>query len=128
MGCHAALWDFARLINTHTHLHQCSTRLHPADGGWGAAQWAHGYHIQFGLYAWSPGDGAKRTQRAATPSLAAIYKDLPARLARAHELAVGEKPYKKANGVAATNGTGSPHSVLDVKPLDMARQGSDTNV
>ena len=91
-----------------------------------AAQWAHGYHIQFGLYAWSPGDGPKRTQRAATPSLAAIYKDMPARLAKAHELAVEEKPHKKANGMAAANG--SPHSVLDVKPLDMARQGSDTNV
>ena len=114
------------LLVEHTRINRsvwCATH-----SDWAAAQWAHGYNIQFGLYAWSPGDGAKRTQRAATPSLAAIYKDMPARLAKMHELAVEEGPYKKANGAAVTNGTGSPHSVLDVKPLDMARQGSDTNV
>ena len=39
-------------------------------------QWAHGFDIKFGLYAWEPGMGSRREERAATPLLANIYKNL----------------------------------------------------
>jgi hypothetical protein len=87
------------------------------------AQWAHGYHQQFGLYAWSPGDGAKRTQRAATPALAAIYADLPAKMAHARETAQGTKSggakaqlAEEAQAATGENGGGgSPRTVLQVR-------------
>ena len=43
-------------------------------------QWAHGFDIKFGLYAWEPGMGSRREIRAATPLLAGIYKELPAQV------------------------------------------------
>eukprot|EP00884_Botryococcus_braunii_P018477 jgi/Botrbrau1/5312/Bobra.0391s0024.1 len=38
-------------------------------------EWAHGYHKQFGLYKWSPGDGKERTMREETPRLASKFKE-----------------------------------------------------
>lgn len=43
-------------------------------------QWAHGFDIKFGLFAWEPGMGSRREIRAATPLLAGIYKELPAQV------------------------------------------------
>ena len=43
-------------------------------------QWAHGFDIKFGLYAWEPGMGRRREIRAATTLLADIYKELPAQV------------------------------------------------
>ena len=43
-------------------------------------QWAHGFDIKFGLFAWEPGMGSRRDMRAATPLLANIYKDLAAQV------------------------------------------------
>jgi hypothetical protein len=45
------------------------------------AQWAHGFHIKFGWYAWSPGDGAKRVARPAVRLLAELFAELPGRIA-----------------------------------------------
>jgi hypothetical protein len=74
-------------------------------------QWAHGYNIQFGLYAWSPGDGAKREERAATPLLAGIYKELPLKMRRYRKHALDQKPAQKETAMQ-----GSPQSVLDLRP------------
>ena len=43
-------------------------------------QWAHGFDIKFGLFAWELGMGSRREIRAATPLLAGIYKELPAQV------------------------------------------------
>lgn len=75
--------------------------LKSADG----AQWAHGFHIKFGWYAWSPGDGAKRVARPATRLLASLFAELPGRMAglraKAPATANGKPPAALEVGVGA---------------------------
>ena len=68
-------------------------------------QWAHGFHIKFGWYAWSPGDGAKRVARPATRLLASLFAELPGRMAglrdKAPAPANGKPPAALEVGVGA---------------------------
>ena len=43
-------------------------------------EWAEGWTIKFGLYAWRHGGDQERIMRRTTPLLADIFKDLPAKM------------------------------------------------
>ena len=71
------------------------------------AQWAHGFHIKFGWYAWSPGDGAKRVARPATRLLAALFAELPGRVASLRAKAPGAPAGKPAAALEVGVGAGA---------------------
>ena len=43
-------------------------------------EWAEGWTIKFGLYAWNHGGNQDRIMRPSTPLLADIFKTMPARM------------------------------------------------
>ncbi len=74
-------------------------------------QWAHGFHIKFGWYAWSPGDGAKRVARPAVRLLAELFAALPGRIARLRGKASGGGG---EDGGGGGGGYGKPATALEV--------------
>ena len=74
-------------------------------------EWAEGWNMKFGLYAWEHGGSQKRTMRRTTPLLADIYKGLPAKMLK-HRADSEDASVKEDSTNAVENGLSSRHHLV----------------